>query len=169
MAATRRSGVGGRCSRQCRACSSKGTAAWQAKRPRLAAAACRLSPRPLADSDRIQQVLFNLLDNALRHTDSGGHIRVSATGKGGWVMVSVCNDGHGLDPAAIPLVFERFYKHGSSGRGLGLAIVRSIVRAHGGDVGAESVPERETTFWFTLPVSGCDARRGSAQAPASLG
>ena len=126
-------------------------------------------PRPFADSDRIQQVLFNLLDNALRHTDSGGHIWVSATGKGGWVMVSVCNDGHGLDPAAIPLVFERFYKHGSSGRGLGLAIVRSIVRAHGGDVGAASVPGRETTFWFTLPVGGYEARRGSAQASASLG
>lgn len=109
-------------------------------------------PHPPADGGRIQQVVFNLLDNALRHTDAGGRIQVTAARQEDRVVVRVSNTGPGVDPADLSHIFERFYKQRSGGRGLGLAIVRSIVQAHGGEVGAHSQPGAETVFWFTLPV-----------------
>lgn len=108
-------------------------------------------PQPVADGGRIQQVLLNLLDNALRHTPPGGVIAVSARAEPGAVLVSVANSGEGIEPEALPLIFERFHKRRSGGRGLGLAIARSIIRAHGGELGAESAPGAGATFWFRLP------------------
>ncbi|MFZ5827536.1 MAG: sensor histidine kinase [Bacillota bacterium] len=109
-------------------------------------------PSPLADGQRIQQVVFNLLDNALRHTPSGGAVQVTARAEAGGVTVSVSDTGEGIDPSLVPLIFERFQGRRVGGRGLGLAVVRSIVRAHGGEVGVESKPGEGSTFWFRLPV-----------------
>ncbi|MDF2626558.1 MAG: two-component sensor histidine kinase [Symbiobacteriaceae bacterium] len=109
-------------------------------------------PHPLADGGRMQQVVFNLLDNALRHTPAGGRLTVTARREGGQVIVAVADTGEGIPPEELPLVFERFRKRHSRGRGLGLAIVRSIVRGHGGEVGVTSTPGQGSTFSFTLPL-----------------
>lgn len=109
-------------------------------------------PTPLADGGWIQQVIFNLVDNALRHTPAGGAVRVSARSEQGGLLVRVSDTGPGIDPAQAALIFERFQSHRQGGRGLGLAVVRSIVRAHGGEVGVESQPGQGSTFWFRLPV-----------------
>lgn len=109
-------------------------------------------PTPLADAGRIQQVLFNLVDNALRHTPAGGRVTVSARAVEDGLVVRVSDTGPGLDPELIPLIFERFQGHRQGGRGLGLAVVRQIVRAHGGEAGVESKPGEGSTFWFRLPA-----------------
>lgn len=106
-------------------------------------------PPVRADGGRIQQVLFNLLDNALRHTPPGGEVRVDVEAKPDVVTVWVRDTGEGIDPEQLPHVFERF--RGRRKGGLGLAVVRSLVRAHGGEVGAESRPGEGATFWFRLP------------------
>ncbi|MBY6277400.1 sensor histidine kinase [Symbiobacterium thermophilum] len=108
-------------------------------------------PPVLADGGRIQQVVFNLLDNALRHTPPGGVVRVSAAVTRDAVAIRVRDTGEGIDPAQLPHVFDRFRGRRKGGRGLGLAVVRSIVRAHGGDVGVESRPGGGAAFWFWLP------------------
>ncbi len=112
-------------------------------------------PEPLppvrADGGRIQQALFNLLDNALRHTPAGGGVRVSADVAADSVTVWVRDTGGGIDPGELPHVFDRFRGRRKGGRGLGLAVVRSIIRAHGGDVGVESRPGEGASFWFRLP------------------
>ncbi|HWI62800.1 MAG TPA: HAMP domain-containing sensor histidine kinase [Symbiobacteriaceae bacterium] len=110
-------------------------------------------PQPLADGGRMQQVVFNLLDNGLRHTPSGGRLTVSARREGNQVVVSVADTGEGIPPEELPLVFERFRKRHSQGRGLGLAIVRSIVRGHGGDVSVTSEVGKGTTFSVSLPLT----------------
>lgn len=111
-------------------------------------------PQPLADGSRIQQVVFNLVDNGLRYSPEGGVITVTASTEGDDVVVRVADTGPGIDRDLLPLIFERFQKRHSEGRGLGLAIVRSIVRAHGGEVGVHSRPGQGSTFWFRLPVPG---------------
>lgn len=111
----------------------------------------RLS-QPLADGGRIHQVAVNLLDNALRHTPTGGRIAVVIRRVENGVRVSITDTGQGIQPEDLPLVFERFHKRHKEGRGLGLAIVRSILRAHGGEVGVESRPGEGATFWFRLPI-----------------
>jgi signal transduction histidine kinase len=109
-------------------------------------------PQPEADGGRIQQVVFNLVDNALRHTPAAGQVTVGARREDGSVVVTIADTGEGIPPEELPLVFERFRKRHSSGRGLGLAIVRSIIRAHGGEVGVSSEVGRGSTFWFRLPI-----------------
>lgn len=109
-------------------------------------------PQVRADAGRIQQVMFNLLDNSLRHTPPGGQVTVEVARHEGHVRVSVCDTGPGIDPDLLPVVFERFHKQNSPGRGLGLSIVRSIVRAHGGEVGVHSARGQGATFWFALPL-----------------
>lgn len=113
-------------------------------------------PQIEVDGGRIQQVVFNLLDNGLRHTPEGGRLAVTARADADWVTVYVSDTGQGFDPELAPLLFERFYKRHSGGRGLGLAIVRSIVQAHGGEVGAESKPGVGTAFWFRLPLGNTE-------------
>jgi two-component system OmpR family sensor kinase/two-component system sensor histidine kinase BaeS len=104
-------------------------------------------PSVQIDSDRITQVLNNLIGNALRYTPEGGRITVSAvksSGPSGAIQVSVSDTGPGIDPAALPYVFDRFYRadqsraRTSGGSGLGLAIVKQLVEAHGGKVEASS-------------------------------
>jgi signal transduction histidine kinase len=111
-----------------------------------------------ADFDRIEQVLGNLLDNALRHTPAGARVTVGTRpAAGGFVEFYVRDTGTGIAAADLPHVFDRFYRSGDAtgnGAGLGLAISREIVRAHGGEIRVESAPGSGTTFAFTLPISG---------------
>ena len=116
-------------------------------------------PPVFADRERVHQVLFNLLDNAVRFTPAGGRVTVSASRHNGSVDVAVADTGPGIAPEDLPRVFERFYRVDESrsrddgGTGIGLAIARSVVEAHGGRIWAESVPGRGSTFTFELPAA----------------
>jgi signal transduction histidine kinase len=115
-------------------------------------------PPVRADRERIHQVLFNLLENAVRFTPPGGMVTVRAARDNGDWAVSVEDTGPGIPKEHIPLVFERFYRVDPSrsrddgGTGLGLAIARSVVEAHGGRIWAES-EARGVRFTFLLPGS----------------
>jgi two-component system OmpR family sensor kinase/two-component system sensor histidine kinase BaeS len=113
-------------------------------------------PSMEVDPVRIAEVLANLLHNALRHTPPGGSVVVSARGPAdGRVEFAVEDTGSGIPPEVIPHVFDRFVKAADSGgAGLGLAIARSLVEAHGGEIGAESEPGKGTTIRFSLPRGG---------------
>jgi two-component system OmpR family sensor kinase/two-component system sensor histidine kinase BaeS len=90
---------------------------------------------------RIGEVLANLLTNAIRHTPAGGAVRVVVEPAPGGVAVAVSDTGPGIDARDLPQVFDRFVKSADSGgAGLGLAIARSLVEAHGGRITAESAP-----------------------------
>ena len=117
-----------------------------------------------ADADRLDQVFFNLVENALRHnTVPGLHITVRATldppDKGRIVRLTVADDGQGIPLADQPHVFERFYRvhkdrqRQSGGTGLGLSIVKHIVRAHGGEVSVDSAPGGGAAFHVRLPLA----------------
>jgi two-component system, OmpR family, sensor histidine kinase BaeS len=117
------------------------------------------TPPVLADSDRITQVLLNLLDNARRHTPTGGKITVGAQPKGKMLLVSVSDTGTGIGAADLPYIFERFYKvdrarttTGDRGSGLGLSIVKAIITAHGGTISVTSEPSQGTCIQFSLPL-----------------
>jgi two-component system sensor histidine kinase BaeS len=108
------------------------------------------------DPQRLRQVVANLVSNALRHTPEGGRVVVAAAPQLDQVQISVADSGLGISPDDLPHVFDRFWqgdraRAGSSG--LGLAIVRELVRAHGGRIWVESVEGQGTTFRFTLPRS----------------
>lgn len=117
------------------------------------------TPLVLADSDRITQVLLNLLDNARRHTPSGGMITVSAQREEKVLRVSVNDTGVGIDAKDVPHIFERFYRADRSrtgatgGSGLGLSIVKAIIVAHKGSIIAESTLGQGTCIAFTLPLA----------------
>ncbi|HEX9696622.1 MAG TPA: ATP-binding protein [Actinomycetota bacterium] len=117
-------------------------------------------PAASADRARIHQVLFNLLDNAVRLTPPAGEVSVALAREGTHLNVLVEDRGPGIPADKIPLVFERFYRADASrsrsdgGAGLGLAIARSIVEAHGGRIGAEPRTGGGMRFWFTLPAAG---------------
>jgi two-component system, NtrC family, sensor histidine kinase KinB len=111
----------------------------------------------LADPDRIDLVLTNLVTNALRHTRSGGQVTLrSAPHDDGRVRFEVVDTGEGIDRKWFPNLFDRFFRiPGSSpgsGVGLGLYITKEIVDAHGGHIGVESEPGHGSVFWFTLPA-----------------
>jgi signal transduction histidine kinase len=110
------------------------------------------------DAQQIGRVLSNLLGNALRHTPSGGIVQVHASRTDEGVRVQIRDSGEGIDAEDLPHIFERFYRSEKSrnrttgGAGLGLAIAKGIVEAHGGEMGVESAPGEGTCFSFTLPV-----------------
>ncbi len=111
-----------------------------------------------ADSGRLQQVMHNLLENALRYTDPGGRIQVRIAAAPGEALLEVSDTGLGIPEADLPYVFERFFRSKRSrraypgGSGLGLSIVRWIVEAHKGRVTVESVVGKGSTFTVHLPV-----------------
>jgi signal transduction histidine kinase len=112
-------------------------------------------PEIAADPVRIREVLGNLIANALHHTPAGGAVTVHAGTVDGRRAVEfrVDDTGSGIAPEELPFVFERFRKSADSGgAGLGLAISKRLVEAHGGRIGAESEPGRGTTMRFSLPV-----------------
>ena len=122
-----------------------------------------------ADFDRIEQVLGNLIDNAFRHSAQGRAITVGARARrDSFVEMYVTDEGEGITPEDLPHVFDRFYRSqdetAGSGAGLGLAISREIVRAHGGEIRVESPSTGGTVFSFTLPVT--PARASGTSAPS---
>jgi signal transduction histidine kinase len=112
-----------------------------------------------ADRERVHQVLFNLVDNAVRFTPAGGAVTVSAKRHNGSVEVRVADTGVGIPAEHLPRLFERFYRadparsREDGGTGIGLAIARSVVEAHGGHIRAESEPGGGSVFTFDLPVA----------------
>jgi PAS domain S-box-containing protein len=110
-----------------------------------------------ADRDRILQVFTNLISNAIEHTPEGGRIVVSAEPDGEKeVRFSVQDSGRGIAPEDLPHIFDRFWQATQSrrtGAGLGLAIAKGLVEAHGGRIAVRSEPERGSTFYFALPVA----------------
>ncbi len=110
----------------------------------------------LADADRIEQVIENLVANALRHTPSGGTVDLGAKADGPAVALSIADSGEGIAPEHLAHVFERFYKvdvaraNSANGSGLGLSIAKAIVDRHHGSIDVASVPGR-TEFTIVLP------------------
>jgi signal transduction histidine kinase len=125
----------------------------------------------LGDRRRLQQVVTNLIANAIKFTHANGNITVRAGADGHWCEVSVEDDGAGIAPEVLPTLFQRYSRGPSSGRdaggtGLGLLIVREIVEAHGGVVGVHSELGQGSRFWFRLPVA--EPRPVSVVASATI-
>ena len=130
-------------------------------------------PAVSGDSERLQQVIWNLLANAVKFTESGGQIKLEIARVGPNVRLSVRDTGQGISPDFLPYVFDRFRQADASasrrhgGLGLGLALVRQIVELHGGAVGADSRGVQQgTTFWVTLPSAQHLSNHTLAEAPA---
>ncbi|NMB16314.1 MAG: HAMP domain-containing protein [Firmicutes bacterium] len=112
-----------------------------------------------ADKDRLRQVLLNLLINALDHTPTGGRVGLRAYGKSTGVVLVVSDTGPGIEPEEIPRVFERYYRapaQDPGGVGLGLAIAKAYVEAHGGRIWVESALGRGSSFYVELPEGAGD-------------
>jgi len=113
-------------------------------------------PEVPADENRIEQVVVNLIHNAIKFTPAGGKITVSAETKGDRAVVSVSDTGTGISNDEVPRIFERFYKvdkaRSGGGTGLGLAIAKHIVQAHGGTIWVVSEVGKGSSFVFTLPL-----------------
>ena len=112
-----------------------------------------------ADAERVHQVLFNLVDNAVRFVPDGGEVTIAAQRHNGSVEISVADNGVGIPREHLPRLFERFYRGDAArsrdggGTGIGLAIARSVVEAHGGSIRAQSEPGIGSVFSFDLPAS----------------
>ncbi len=135
---------------------------------------CVPAPSALVSGDprRLQQVLRNLLANALRFTPAGGSITVRASSSGGEVAIAITDDGAGIDPAFLPHVFEPYRQQPGPGVrdqatfGLGLSLAQIIVAGHGGRLAAHSDgPGRGATFTVTLPALAGETRPAPADAP----
>jgi PAS domain S-box-containing protein len=116
-------------------------------------------PDVAVDRPRMMQVLQNLLGNAIKFTPAGGRIELRAEGGNGVVRLSVSDTGPGIPQAHLPYIFDRFWQARRAGRlglGLGLAIAKGIVEAHGGRIWAESRPGDGTTVYFTVPAAESD-------------
>lgn len=116
-------------------------------------------PKVSGDKDRIEQVVVNLLDNAIKYTPTGGRVRVAACAKNKAVQVDITDTGIGIPAEDMPRIFERFYRVDKArsrelgGTGLGLAIVKHIINAHNGKLNVESKPGKGSTFSFSLKAS----------------
>ena len=126
------------------------------------------------DADRLQQVFWNLLSNAVKFTPEGGRIVVRVDHSNSHVVISVSDTGVGIDPAFLPLVFDRFRQadqtvtRGHGGLGLGLAIVKHLVELHGGTVSVQSPGlGRGTTFTVTLPIPTLRSADDFVETPAN--
>jgi signal transduction histidine kinase len=108
-----------------------------------------------ADTDRVAQVMSNLIGNALKFTPSGGSVSVTSTIDRKFVVLEIRDTGTGIAAEDLPFVFDRFWQSrrtNRSGAGLGLAIARGIVLGHGGRIWIESTPGAGTSVRFTLPA-----------------
>lgn len=120
--------------------------------------ACPASLDVRASVDQIEQVIVNLIDNAVKYTPSGGTVVVSVDRTAETVVVKVEDTGIGIMPEHVSRLFERFYRadkarsRASGGTGLGLSIVKNIVETHGGHVGVDSQIGKGSTFWFEIPA-----------------
>jgi signal transduction histidine kinase len=131
--------------------------------PGLAAQSLRMEahvhhelPPLLADAGRLRQVFENLVENAAKFTPAGGVITLAAARLDGSVLFSVADTGAGISAGEMPRLFDRFWQArrlGAGSAGLGLAICKGIVEAHGGAIWAESTPGRGSTFYFRVPVN----------------
>jgi len=121
-------------------------------------------PSIAMDVDRVSQVLYNLLINAIRYSDQDTIVQINAYRDNcddqEWIYISIRDQGAGIDSADLPCVFECFYRNGKSrsresgGSGLGLAVVKQLGELHGGQITAESEPGRGSVFTVRLPVNG---------------
>jgi signal transduction histidine kinase len=114
-------------------------------------------PAVCVDRGRIQQVLSNLIGNAIKFTPEGGQIMLHVRAEAESVRFGVADTGAGIPPEQMQRLFGRFWQAKASDRrglGLGLTIAKSIVEAHGGHIGVESRPGEGTEFWFTVPRGG---------------
>ena len=118
-----------------------------------------LSPLPITgDSERIAQVVTNLLTNAIQYNKPDGEVRVQLESQGNLAVLTIADTGKGIAPEDLPRVFERFYRAdksrtGAGNSGLGLSICKAIVEAHGGAIEATSVSSTGTTFAVRLPIN----------------
>ncbi|KFE62359.1 ATP-binding protein [Hyalangium minutum] len=120
------------------------------------------------DRTRVLQVLGNLLGNAVKFTEAGGQLTVSARDQGGEVSFHVRDTGKGIAPEQLAYVFDRYWQAkdaASRGAGLGLAIAKGLVEAHGGRIWAESTPGKGSTFSFSLPCLPSSETRARPRAP----
>jgi two-component system phosphate regulon sensor histidine kinase PhoR len=112
-------------------------------------------PEVSADALRIEQVLVNLIHNAVKFTPPGGDVVVLAEAGEGVVRFAVQDSGIGIPADEVPRIFERFYRvdrsRAGGGTGLGLSISRHLIESHGGEIWAESIEGNGSTFYFTLP------------------
>lgn len=146
----------------------------EARGVRLAIEVADDVPPAEVDPDRIAQVVHNLLDNALRHAPVGGavEVRVEPGARPETVQVAIRDTGSGIPPEHLSNVFERFYRvdparsRGAGGSGIGLAVVKQLVEAHGGQVWVDSPPGQGATFRVALPAAGAGT---GAQMPAPDG
>ena len=111
------------------------------------------------DQQRVNEVLHNLLENAVAHTNKGGTINVAAMTQNDWVEVCVSDTGEGIPVEDLPNIFERFYRvdrsraRATGGSGLGLTIAKRLVEAHGGQITVQSALGKGSSFSFTLPIA----------------
>ena len=111
------------------------------------------------DWQRVNEVLHNIVENAVAHTRKGGAIKITASQKGKWVGVSVSDTGEGIPADDLPRIFERFYRvdksraRATGGSGLGLTIAKRLVEAHGGTIAVQSKLGEGSRFSFTLPIA----------------
>jgi signal transduction histidine kinase len=112
-----------------------------------------------ADRDKLLQAIRNLVDNCWKYTPEGGAVTITGGRTPDGLRIEFVNEGPGIPAADLPFIFERFFRPEQSrtrdagGAGIGLAIVRQLIEAHGGQVGATSIPG-ETCIWFELPLHG---------------
>ena len=111
-----------------------------------------------ADQVKIEQVLYNLINNAITYTGADKTVAVDQRIQDGWVTIRVTDTGEGVPEEDVPYIWDRYYKSSQAhrraevGTGLGLSIVRSILELHGARFGVESPPGKGASFWFALPL-----------------